>query len=392
MQMTRFSKPTPPLNGAHHFDCLAAARPTGSPERRPRHLILCLFSAVLLSLSPVFAHAQEAIQDAKHDDGKHAVDYTSIVIFGDSLSDTGNVADLAEAKYGFRFPGPLFDYTDGRFTDGADTEPPAESYSGVWIEQLAATFPSKPKIKASLDGGTDYAYGFAFTGAGTSVFTFGPYAVNVNNIGKQITDYLATHPKITDKTLFVVWGGANDLLNATTEDEVIDAGINQTLNIQRLIDAGATQFIVPNLPPLGLVPRLNGSPTTSVPATEAAELYNEVLGGGIALLRDFDFPRHLKLSQLDVFALFNKIVADPAKYALVNVTDSSQGIAVDPDTYLFWDGLHPTTHGHNILATTAAKLIAKGECKEVATTPGGDLIMHTDLARELVSDSERAVH
>jgi phospholipase/lecithinase/hemolysin len=186
----------------------------------------------------------------------------------------------------------------------------------------------------------------------------------VNNIGQQITDYLATHPTITDKTLFVVWGGANDLLNATSSDDVIDAGINQILNIQRLIDAGATQFIIPNLPPLGLVPRLNGSPTTSVPATQAAELYNEVLGGGVALLRDFDRRRHPQLSQLDVFALFNRIVAAPSKYSLANVTASSQGMAVDPDTYLFWDGLHPTTHGHNILATTAAAIIAQSQCKE----------------------------
>ena len=69
--------------------------------------------------------------------------------------------------------------------------------------------PSKPEVKNSLDGGTDYAYGFATTGSGTTAFTFGPsnsLSVNVENIGRQITDYLATRPKITPKTLFVVWG------------------------------------------------------------------------------------------------------------------------------------------------------------------------------------------
>ncbi len=34
-------------------------------------------------------------------------------------------------------------------------------------------------------------------------------------------------------------------------------------------------------------------------------------------------------------------------------------MAVDPDTYLFWDDLHPTTHGHNILATAADKLLTQ---------------------------------
>ena len=36
----------------------------------------------------------------------HAQDYTSVVIFGDSLSDTGNVAHLTQEKYGVRNPRP----------------------------------------------------------------------------------------------------------------------------------------------------------------------------------------------------------------------------------------------------------------------------------------------
>jgi phospholipase/lecithinase/hemolysin len=164
----------------------------------------------------------------------------------------------------------------------------------------------------------------------------------------------------------VVWGGANDLLNATSESEIIDAGINQTVNIQRLIDAGATQLIVPNLPPLGLVPRLNGSPTTSAAATKAAALYNEVLAGGISVVLDVNRRKHLNLVQLDVFTLFDQIVADPAAFELVNVTTSSQGEAVDPDKYLFWDSIHPTTRGHNILAAVAGELLGEKTC--VAST------------------------
>jgi phospholipase/lecithinase/hemolysin len=336
---------------------LPSAKPQARTPRRLR-IAVCLFSALLLTFSSAASHAQAP---------KHAPDYTSIVVFGDSLSDTGNVANLTLTKYGVEIPGPDADYTAGRFTDGADTLPPAENYFGVWVEQLADTFPSRPPVVDSLDGGTDYAYGFATTASGTGVFTFGPsdsLSVNVDNVGQQITDYLATKPKITNKTLFVVWGGAIDILNATSEDDIIDAGINQTLNIQRLIDAGATQFIIPNLPPLGSVPRLNGSPTTSVPATQASELYNEVLTGGVDLLRFLDFEKHPQLSELDVFSLFNQIVASPSTYSLVNVTMSSQGLPVDPDTYLFWDDLHPTTHGHNILAVTAAGILAKASSRD----------------------------
>jgi outer membrane lipase/esterase len=292
----------------------------------------------------------------------HAQDYTSIVIFGDSLSDTGNDAYLTQHKYGVRIPGPYADYTDGRFTDGDDTIPAAQKYFGVWIEQFAATLPSKPIILDSLDGGTNYAYGFAFTGNGTSVLTLGSASlfINVNNIGQQITDYLATHPVINDRTLFVVWGGANDLLSATSADDVFKAGVNQVTNIQRLIDAGATHFIIPNLPPLGSIPRLNGSPTDSVAATAASILFNQILRTGVDVLHDFNFGKHLHFVQLDVFSLFNHIIASPSSYSLADVTTSSQAVpTIDPDTYLFWDDLHPTTRGHNILATTLAGLIAR---------------------------------
>ena len=326
-------------------------RLTPSPYPWP---LLCLVSALLFTFTAASAHAQ---------------DYTSIVIFGDSLSDVGNVAKLTQAKYGMRIPGPAADYTDGRFTDGDDTVPAAQKYFGVWIEQLAATLPSRPIITDSLDGGTDYAYGFATTGSGTGLFTFGTsnsLSVNVNNIGRQITDYLATCPVISERTLFVVWGGAIDLLYATSPDDVIKAAINQAINIQRLVDAGATHFIVPNLPPLGLVPRLNGSPTTSIPANQASVVFNRFLATALSVLRDFNWDRHLHIVQLDVFALFNQIVASPSSYGLADITTSSQGLGgVDPDTYLFWDDLHPTTRGHNILAVTTARMIKGASAESV---------------------------
>ena len=384
MRVIRSSKPSTGSTGSI-LSTPTALRLAGS-SAKPLCIALCV-TALLLSFSTGTAGAQ---------DSRHPRDYTSIVVFGDSLSDTGNVAHLTQAKYGVQVPGPDADYTAGRFTDGADTLPPAEKYFGVWVEQLAASFPSKPAVIDSLDGGTNYAYGFATTGDGTGVFTFGPsdsLSVNVDNVGQQITDYLATHPKISDKTLFVVWGGAIDVLYATSSDDVITAGINQTLNIQSLIDAGATQFLIPNLPPLGLVPRLNGSAATSVPATAASVLYDDVLGSGVALLREADRGRRVELDQFDVFALFNRVVASPSTYSLVNVTDSSQGIAVDPDTYLFWDDLHPTTRGHNILAHKAARILAREGCWNDSVSAERSLNnLHADCADARAEDPAGARH
>lgn len=296
----------------------------------------------------------------------YAKDYARIVVFGDSLSDTGNVAHLTEAKYGVRIPGPVADYTDGRFTDGSDTSPAAQRFFGVWVEQLAASIPSHPEVKNSLDGGTNYSYGFAFTGAGTSVLSFGPdnsLSVNVENMGQQITDYLATKPTINESTLYIIWGGANDLFNATSANDIANAAIQETLDIQRLIEAGATQFLVLNQPPLGLTPKLNGSQATSIPATAGAALFNSWLASGLSVLHDFYPGRHVAVFQLDVFSLISQIVASPASFSLANITSSSQGnLQVDPDTYLFWDDIHPTTRGHNLLAQAAWKVIASPQC------------------------------
>ena len=356
---------------------LAPTRPAKPSTYRPR-LALSLFSAVLLTFTTPGSYAQA---------GPPTAEYTTVVVFGDSLSDTGNVAHLAYDKYGLRIPGPNADYADGRFTNGFDTVPAARQYAGVWIEQLAESMPSKPVVKNSLDGGTNYAYGFATTGSGTGVFTFGPsdsLSVDVVNIGQQITEYLATNPKITPKTLFVVWGGANDLIHATSPDDLINAGINQTLNIQRLIAAGATQFIVPNLPPLGLIPRLNGNAAASAAATVASAYYNIVLSNGIQSLLNSNTGSHLQIVQLDIFGLFNQIVGAPSTFSLSNVTASSQGVSsVDPDSYLFWDDLHPSTHGHNIVAVNAAAMLARSNCQSAAAEGNGPVGVGSDTCAGL---------
>jgi phospholipase/lecithinase/hemolysin len=291
--------------------------------------------------------------------------YTHIVVFGDSLSDTGNDARLSANAYGFYFPGPIFDYTAGRFTDGYDTVPAAQDYKGVWVEQLAEMLRADPAVSDSLDGGKDYAYGFGFTGGGTTLFVFNEsplLAITIDNVDLQITHYLATHPKIDDKTLFVVWAGANDVLNAASTTDIVNAGINQAADVERLINAGASQFIVPNLPPLGAIPRLNTTPYAA-PVTAETVLYNTTLANGLDIVQDSNSGKHLRIYPMDVFGLFNQIIASPAAYKLTDVTTSSQGnYTVNPDTYLFWDGLHPTTHGHHILAATAEEMIEHHMC------------------------------
>lgn len=310
--------------------------------------------AVLLALAGVAAQAQ----------------YTKIVVFGDSLSDTGNDAVLSFQQFHVPIPGPAADYTLGRFTDGPDTLPPAFDYFGVWVEQLAAALPAHPPVVASLQGGTNYAFGFAKTGSGTTLLTFAPgFSIEVENVGEQIDDYLATHPHIDNHTLFVVWAGANDVLEAGSAGDVVNAALDEVKDIQRLISAGATQFLVPNLPPLGLAPRFNTSPTAAATANAASALYNTTLDSWVSLLPILNFGRHLTINRLNTFGLVKGVVASPMTFGLANVTDSSQFMAVDPDTYLFWDNLHPTTRGHDIVGMAALQLIEPAGCL-IQTGPG----------------------
>lgn len=305
---------------------------------------LRLLLALLILCLPTFAAAQT---------------YTSVLVFGDSLSDTGNVAHLTQSQYSVRIPGPATGYTDGSFTDGTDTLPAATLYSGVWIKQLAATFPAAPTVTASLDGGTNYAYGFAFTGTGTSPLTLTTgVTVQVDNLGQQVTDYLATHPTVPANTLVVVWAGANNVINATSATDIATGVTGELTAIQRLITAGATDLLVANLPPLGAVPRFNMTSNATV-ATAGAQAFNTGLATGLAALPAANPSVTLNLKAFDIFSLFNSVIASPSTNGLLNVTDKSQAdLTVNPDRYFFWDDLHPTTTVHHLIAVAAAALVA----------------------------------
>lgn len=279
-------------------------------------------------------------------------DFTSIVVFGDSLSDVGNVAHITQSGFLIRYPSNTFNYADGRFTDDTGTHPPAVLHTGVWIEQLAATLPAKPVIKNSLDGGTDYAYGDASTGNGTTnIPIVSGVSVDVNNMGQQVTDYLATQPHTNANTLYILWGGANDLYKDDTPTGISTAVNNIVALARRLTDAGATNILIPNLPPLGNVPRYAGQTALIAELNQASSTFRDQLATALTALES-TLPS-VKIYSMDVYTLFMNIQAQPSMYNVTNITDPAQGANAIADNYLFWDSQHPTTTGHFLLANAA---------------------------------------
>ena len=304
--------------------------------------------------------------------------FNTVVVFGDSLSDTGNIAHLTQAASGglIRYPGDNqalgLDYTDGRFTDGKDTQPVARAYLGVWIEQLAASFAAKPAVTDSLDGGTNYAYGDATTANSTTTVTEGPLSITLHNMGQQVNDYLGQSPVPVPnaKTLYVFWGGANDIYQAVSA--AVTAGTDPTVAataaattavanesnyIQELIARGATSFLVLNEPPLGGVPNYTTTANATALNTGAAVLA-QGLPQALAAIKTASAATGVTVNfyPVDVFTQFATAAGSPMTLGLSNVTAAAQNITASPDTYLIWDGLHPTTTGQHIVAALAGNL------------------------------------
>ncbi len=294
--------------------------------------------------------------------------FTQVIVFGDSLSDDGNIAHRVHDTFGFSYPSSNFNYSDYRFTDDFNTAPATNLYRGTWHEQLAKTFLSLPKARNSLDGGTDYAFGGATTKDGAQgrtvinnpfPFTGGDFAITIDNIGKQVNDYLASHSP-DPNALYIIWGGGNDLF-----DDFSTTSVNNTANrvgglIMRLANAGARNFLVPNVPPLGAVPNSFGDPNRVAGLDLASASYrarlNSVLASVVSGYAGNGITIHVY--SLDVWLSVIRVLGQPGRYGFVNTTVPAQDQSgVNPDTYLFWDDIHPTTAGHHQLASDANRLL-----------------------------------
>jgi outer membrane lipase/esterase len=261
---------------------------------------------------------------------------SGIVVFGDSLSDDGNVFKAT----GGAVPPPS-QYAGGRFTNGPN-----------WIDQFA-TRVGLPAPRPSLAGGTDYAFGYAQTGTGMT--TTSVPGLSVPNLSTQVGTYLGSNtPKAGQ--LFAVWAGANDFFNGQTNPAVPAANIASAL--QTLANAGATNFLVLNLPALGNTPFGSTLPPAQRQAVnQLIAAFNSDLSNDLGKLQASD--PGITIHTVDTASLLSRIQANPSAYGFTNVTDSAllSGHAHNADGYLFWDSVHPTTQADRLVASAAVQAV-----------------------------------
>jgi outer membrane lipase/esterase len=274
--------------------------------------------------------------------------FSNAYFFGDSLTDTGSYK-------------PVLPPGTGLFT----TNP-----GPVWVTPFAANYGLT--ASPANQGGNDYAYGGARVTELPGVPNSPPTAAAVP-IATQISQFLAKGPLDTN-AVYSVWGGANDVFyqlgllqagqitQAQLQTNVALAATQLAQQAAVLQGAGAKYLIVWNLPDIGSTPFGKGS-GQGPQITSISQLFNTTLLGSLDALG-------VQAVRLNAYGLLNEIIANPAAYGFQNVTTPACGTTpsllctsanlVAPNaaqTFLFADGVHPTTAAQAIEAQYAISVL-----------------------------------
>jgi phospholipase/lecithinase/hemolysin len=272
-------------------------------------------------------------------------DYSAVVSFGDSLSDSGNLLALTGTV-------PQSPYVAGRFSNGP-----------VAVEYLASSL-NKPLDNRAFGGATTGLFNGPMDFDGNGGFTgelvqaSGVYT----GVKGQVQDYVSLHAGSVDgNALYVVWAGANDFEYLGATEAVAASAISNLLaSVTSLYGAGARHFLLPNLPDLGLTPLALASegvfPGAAADATAFSESFNFFLGASYGALQaqlgDAFFIT------FDVMNVQRIVAANPAQFGFSNVTtpcfggdpsNLSPAVCDDVTGVFYWDRLHPTTAAHALL-------------------------------------------
>lgn len=247
--------------------------------------------------------------------------YSNVFVYGDSLSDTGNIYNASGHTIPQSPP-----YYMGRFSNGP-----------LAVEYLANSLHSPL---------TSFAWGGATTGIGDS--GDGGTQTTLGSLGLpgmllQVEGSLASVAPFASTSLFVVWGGPDDFI---TGGSVAQGVADELAIVSALQGVGATHILVPGMPDMGLTPAYYGNAS----ATAFSYAFDQALQANL--------PHGV--TYFDTFGFMHLVVSNPGAFGFTDVTDPCLvGLTPcsNPNQYLFWDDLHPTTAADQLLAAQFANAV-----------------------------------
>jgi phospholipase/lecithinase/hemolysin len=289
--------------------------------------------------------------------------FDRVVTFGTSLSDSGNAFAL---RGGTNTPPdylldpllvPSAPYARGghHFSNGA-----------TWIEQYARS--------VALAGSAHPAFESAGQGTNYAVGAARAYEDGVNvNLSAQVDAFLQdAGGGAPSEALYAIEMGSNDIRDAlvaypTGHEAILQAAnISIATNIGRLYAAGARNFLVWRAPNVGRTPAIRTLDSLRPGAVALATGLTQAFNGGLdnVVMQLASLPG-IRIVRLDAYRLLNDIVANPAAFGLSDAAsacvtpDISPFTCQVPDEFLFWDGIHPTSAAHAIIAQEAAAALSR---------------------------------
>jgi outer membrane lipase/esterase len=266
--------------------------------------------------------------------------YTSMVVFGDSLSDSGNDALLV---------GSTTQLITGNTYIPSQPYAPGTTFSNgpVWASDVASAI--GVTLQPSVAGGTNFAFGGATTG--TTPPPSPPSLI------AQASQYLAlTSSVASPNALYVIEGGGNNARaalaaiagGAAPGPTILSTAVSFAANIGTIVDelqlAGAKHIVVWDTPNIGLAPAVAA-------AGPAAAGLGSFLAASMNAALAVRLAGEVGVSTFDIFGLGTSIALDPLAFGLTNVTDACGAVVgANCNTYEYWDGIHPTAAGHMLIA------------------------------------------
>ena len=292
--------------------------------------------------------------------GASAQTYNRLVVFGDSLSDNGN---LFAATGGLQPPSPP--YFQGRFSSGP-----------TFVELLGFTL-GRSAAGAPVTGNIDYAYG----GSRTDSQGFPP------GMRLQLQQYAAAGGKFGASDLVSVLGGANNIFqglpaagaSANPTGVISPVALSAANDINFIVNsaasAGAGTILVTNLPKLSLTPQFRG--TAAAPLADfAVTTFNGALLTSVSATAAANPNSNVIV--MDLFKIGDTIANNPGQFGVTNVTAACfNGVSVCTDPgYFYFDGVHPTALGHRIIAQLATDYLYYGDLGAQSTVLGETAYRH----------------